>query len=254
MANTKIPVELSSTPSIVDNGDATAITIDSSERVGIGTTSPDENLTIASAAPTIKFVDSDGTEQNTIVKQSGGNFFIIARDNTANAGIAFYGNGGGTSTEYARFTSSGNLKFPSGQGIDFSPTADTSATNASATAELFDDYEEGTWTPTVTTGIISTVTGSSEYTKIGEMVFAQTRITGFSDTTSTAQIILGGLPYSVGTTQSYIGTGWGDFSQKAVYFYIGGGAYHGGGGYGLVRHNMVGASTNILVSLVYRHG
>jgi len=37
---TKIPVELSSTPSIVDNGDATAITIDSSENVGIGITSP----------------------------------------------------------------------------------------------------------------------------------------------------------------------------------------------------------------------
>jgi prolyl oligopeptidase PreP (S9A serine peptidase family) len=35
---TKIPVELSSTPSIVDNGDATAITIDSSENVGIGMT------------------------------------------------------------------------------------------------------------------------------------------------------------------------------------------------------------------------
>ena len=37
MANTKIPVELSSTPSIVDGGNATAITIDSSENVGIGT-------------------------------------------------------------------------------------------------------------------------------------------------------------------------------------------------------------------------
>ena len=37
---TKIPVELSSTPSIVDNGDATAITIDSSENVGIGVTTP----------------------------------------------------------------------------------------------------------------------------------------------------------------------------------------------------------------------
>ena len=36
---TKIPVELSSTPSIVDNGDATAITIDSSENVGIGISS-----------------------------------------------------------------------------------------------------------------------------------------------------------------------------------------------------------------------
>jgi len=43
---TKIPVELSSTPSIVDNGDATAITIDSSERVGIGTTSPSAKLEV----------------------------------------------------------------------------------------------------------------------------------------------------------------------------------------------------------------
>ena len=33
MANTKIPIELSSTPSIVDGGNATAITIDSSENV-----------------------------------------------------------------------------------------------------------------------------------------------------------------------------------------------------------------------------
>jgi hypothetical protein len=41
MANTKIPIELSSTPSIVDNGDATAITIDSSENVGIGTSTID---------------------------------------------------------------------------------------------------------------------------------------------------------------------------------------------------------------------
>lgn len=40
MANTKIPVELSSTPGIVDNSNATAITIDSSENVGIGTDSP----------------------------------------------------------------------------------------------------------------------------------------------------------------------------------------------------------------------
>ena len=40
MANTKIPSELSSTPSISDSGNATAITINSSEQVGIGV-SPD---------------------------------------------------------------------------------------------------------------------------------------------------------------------------------------------------------------------
>ena len=37
MASTKIPIELSSTPGIVDNSNATAITIDSSERVSIAT-------------------------------------------------------------------------------------------------------------------------------------------------------------------------------------------------------------------------
>ena len=46
MANTKVPVELSSTPGIVDNSNATAITIDSSENVGIGTSSPSRQLTV----------------------------------------------------------------------------------------------------------------------------------------------------------------------------------------------------------------
>jgi hypothetical protein len=40
MANTTIPIELSSTPGIVDNSNATAITIDSSENVGIGVSPP----------------------------------------------------------------------------------------------------------------------------------------------------------------------------------------------------------------------
>jgi hypothetical protein len=42
-------------------------------------------------------------------------------------------------TEVARFTSSG-LKLPSGNGIDFSATANSSGT---MTSELLSDYEEG---------------------------------------------------------------------------------------------------------------
>ena len=42
MALTKTPIELSSTPSIVDGGNATAITIDSSENVGIGVSNPSD--------------------------------------------------------------------------------------------------------------------------------------------------------------------------------------------------------------------
>ena len=44
MALTEIPIELSSTPGIVDNSTSTAITIDSSGNVGIGTSSPDSIL------------------------------------------------------------------------------------------------------------------------------------------------------------------------------------------------------------------
>ena len=52
MALTEIPIELSSTPSIVDGGNATAITIDSSENVGIGNSAPLGKLTISNAAGT----------------------------------------------------------------------------------------------------------------------------------------------------------------------------------------------------------
>ena len=46
MALTKIPSELSSTTGIVDNSNATAITIDSNENVGIGTSSPQTSLAV----------------------------------------------------------------------------------------------------------------------------------------------------------------------------------------------------------------
>ena len=60
MANTTIPIELSSTPGIVDNSNATAISIDSSENVGIGTASPASALHIDSATTsTTLTIESD---------------------------------------------------------------------------------------------------------------------------------------------------------------------------------------------------
>ena len=57
---TKIPVELSSTPGIVDGSNATAITIDSSENVGIGTTSPYELLHVKVGASGQSSASRDG--------------------------------------------------------------------------------------------------------------------------------------------------------------------------------------------------
>jgi hypothetical protein len=69
----------------------------------------------------------------------------------------------------------GNLVFSTaGTGIDFSATANSSGT---MTSELLDDYEEGTWTPTIVGfddnagGAATFNTLSGRYTKIGNTVF-----------------------------------------------------------------------------------
>jgi len=95
----------------------------------------------------------------------------------------------------------GNLKVASGHGIDFSSTANA-GNSASMSAELFDDYEEGTWTPSpnASTGnspSFGSVSGL--YTKIGRMVFIRGQIANIdtSGTTSSAQLRVDGLPFTV---------------------------------------------------------
>jgi len=122
----------------------------------------------------------------------------------------FYFTTGTSNTEKLRITSAGevqiangNLKFSTaGTGIDFSATADGSGTS---TSELLDDYEEGTWTPTVTSGTISN--SSCTYTKVGRMVFLRGRVDTFSDITSSGGIEIRSLPYapSGGNIDSTVG-------------------------------------------------
>jgi hypothetical protein len=80
----------------------------------------------------------------------------------------------------------------SGKGIDFSATPGT------GTSELFNDYEEGTFTPAVYSGVTSpTYTEQvGRYTKIGIFVFLEIRITFSGGTGSGAQIGINGFPYS----------------------------------------------------------
>jgi len=91
--------------------------------------------------------------------------------------------------------SGGNLEFPSGKGIDFSATGDGSGTDSS---ELLDDYEEGTWTPTVPNGG-SVSTNKATYTKIGRTVFYYCYV-ALNLANDTTQFSLGGLPYSAQAT------------------------------------------------------
>jgi len=93
----------------------------------------------------------------------------------------------------------------SGKGIDFSATSDGSGTS---TSELFDDYEEGTWTPTI--GGVSV--GSGNYTKVGALIFIECLITANSLSTTT----INGLPYDLVSAQGYGGVSFGRLYNASV--------------------------------------
>jgi len=103
---TKIPAELSSTPGIADSSNATAITIDSSEKVGIGTTSPVGTLQIKTQTNgNAAFQDSTSVT---------GGVKINCFNDAANASVPFEIDGSSlqfniAATEKMRIDSSGNV-------------------------------------------------------------------------------------------------------------------------------------------------
>ena len=93
-------------------------------------------------------------------------------------------------------TFSQGIALASGKGIDFSATADGSGTT---TSELFDDYEEGAWTPTLPNGGTLTVYGAA-YTKIGRMVLFSVYLQNIAPTNNSSQFRIGGLPFTPNNT------------------------------------------------------
>ena len=119
--------------------------------------------------------------------------------------ISFYDNTG-TTAKLTWNAAAGNLAFASGNGIDFS------ATSGTGTSELFDDYEEGTWTAQLAdnnTGTInySPTTATGHYTKIGNIVHVSVSgwnnidTTGMTSTNSLYMTLpfSGVTPHSVGS-------------------------------------------------------
>jgi len=133
---------------------------------------------------------------------------------------------GAAETEAARFNSSGNLAFPSGQGIDFSATSDGSGTT---TSELFDDYEEGTWTPSTSNFANTVVTNECRYTKIGRKVHVTGSLARNQVSAPTSAFFtVTGFPFARNTnTRSIHGSFWLDNGGTAtdniggiVYMYL----------------------------------
>jgi len=213
-SNTGIFFPSADTVAIAEGG-VEAARIDSSGRLGIGTvpktwTSGYNVLQVGSASlvgqseqdgqttnwsNNAYFDTNDGrweysfADQASQITQSDGLIiFKTASTGTANAALSW--------TESARFNTSGNLAFPSGQGIDFSATANSSGT---MTSELLSDYEEGTFTPTLTgaSGSISSYNAQvGRYTKIGNLVSCYIYLWLANKGTISGSLLVSGLPFT----------------------------------------------------------
>ena len=228
MALTKTPIELSSTPSIVDGGNATAITIDSSENVLVGKTTsnavtPGHELKADGAAwhtadgtfplflnretddgELIRF-RKDNSNVGSIQSRAGVVSTIILDPRTNGVGLT------GTATAVIPTNNTGVLSNAAmdigGSGYAFkdlylSGGAYLGGTGASNKLE---DYEEGTFTPDLSFGGVSAGVSwniqAGKYTKIGNLVTVSVYLyesTGRGSQTGNATV---NIPFNLSSSQ-----------------------------------------------------
>lgn len=203
---------------IDDGADANAISIDSSEQVGIGTANPSDKLHVyggssgGTTAHSYTQLHVEHSSHSAIQLSSPANtesviFFSDPDDNDI-GGIGYY-----HAQDYLYLRSYGATRLRvDADGIKFG--SDSAAANA------LDDYEEGTWTPTSSSNISAIANVSGNYTKIGNVV----HVSFYADitpTSSSTQIRVGGLPYAVAdkiSGTSFEGTGV-VFEDSSLYFF-----------------------------------
>ena len=176
----------------------TALTALGNGNVGIGTSSPAYKLDIrATSTPTIRVLETTNGPD--------GRFLASASDvqigTYGGSPLSFYTN----STEKMRIDTSGNVGIgTSSPATALSVVGDITTTGGvylggTGAANKLDDYEEGTWTPTLegtTSAGTTTYTGQSgDYTKIGNTVTIGFYIS-FTAATGTGEMKLGGLPFT----------------------------------------------------------
>ena len=194
--------------------DANLLFVDAStDRVGIGTSSPATKFHVSNTSGATQVQVSSDTDVSFSATATGADstaFMTVLndarqwtirvngsesdqfqiRDSTAGATRMVIDSSGNVGI------ANGNLVFSTnGTGIDFSASA-----GGGATSSLLDDYEEGTWTATMTTtGTDFTTTGRSTtgfYTKIGNLVTAFFDVVIIDPSSGTGDFVVTGFPFT----------------------------------------------------------
>ena len=192
---------------------AGSTTIDSSGNLGVGATAPStwgalavrKAVTVSGRSVSGSFSDaSTGTMEIAhasgyvaLDTETSGTALRIAQAGTINGQFNQYGLGIGSGVP------------SSGMGITFPATQ-----SASTDANTLDDYEEGTWSPSVG-GTATYTTQAGRYTKIGNIVYIQGHINILLLLTGSAST-LSGLPFSAASGSSEGGFNVTYFSNLAV--------------------------------------
>ena len=208
--------------------------------------------------------DNGASSGTAGLKTSGSNDGILELQTTT---------GGGTATAAITIDTAQRSKFPttigvgnatpatSGSGITFPASA-----SASSDANTLDDYEEGTFTPTVAFGGASVAITYAQqqgfYTKIGNLVTCQIRILLSDKGSSSGAASIRGLPFTVAGGEAFSAMTARILNMSFADYYAG---YASPGGTFIVLEEVTNAgsgtdltnsdfanNTNIILSVYYR--
>ena len=199
--------------------DTTTLVVDATnDRVGVNTATFDTNWgpklqTSSTSTDGSGGIVIESYKPNLILKDASSG--AQRRHIYADGGVQYFGYGDASIAEHLSIGTTGNVSVAlgnvvmatSGKGIDFSAVTGGTGT---ATGNVLNDYEEGTWTPAYspTTGAFTTLptVSSGQYRKIGNTVFvwgnlrtAGTVVLG----AASGDIQITGLPFTCSTASGY---------------------------------------------------
>jgi len=159
--------------------------------------------------PSTILSDNGVTSGTSGLKSTGSNDGILALQTTT---------AGGTATTALTIDTGQRTKFPTTIGVgDATPSASgagitfPAAQSASSNANTLDDYEEGTWTPTLTTdGVdftsVSYSLQNGDYTKVGNICYVRGKLRTSAVTVGSASgfVQIGGLPFTASGSENAI--------------------------------------------------
>jgi hypothetical protein len=195
----------------------------STVKVSVANLTAGRAITAANVTASGELTTTTNDARISMFRSAGTNYFDWASGQTLAFGTQTSQGGAGRVSK-VNFLDNGDLTNvtgnfvvgTAGKGIDFS--ANTHA--AGMTSELLNDYEEGTWVPTVAAGsgsitTVGTVVGN--YTRIGRLVTLFASVTITNNGTGSGSIRISGIPFPVSANiPEYVGVGSNGSTAKTI--------------------------------------